>query len=167
MELVVPSIEYEASYKEYIKELGDEERYPFPLDFDHSNFCKLIARLNDFAAGDNLPDGYVQSSTLWLVDGKEIIGVTNIRHYLNKAIEYCGGHIGLGIRPSCRGKGLGRNLMQLSIDYLRRMGVKTIHIHCHKDNQASSNTIKACGGVLDSEISDDGHIVQKYLVKNI
>lgn len=164
MKLVSPTAAYERSYRQYIVELADEERYPFPLDFEHADFDKLLVRLNDFAKGKNLPDGYVQSSTLWLVDNSEIIGVTNIRHRLNDAIKHCGGHIGLGIRPSQRGKGIGRQLMLRSIEYLRQLKVESIHIHCHADNLASANMIKACGGMLDSEINYAGLVVQRFLV---
>ncbi|MFA0791985.1 GNAT family N-acetyltransferase [Microbulbifer echini] len=164
MKLVTPSAQYEHSYRRYIEDLGNEERYPFPLDFDHADFAALIDRLEDFASGNHLPDGYVPSTTLWLVEGSELVGVTNIRHYLNDAIAHCGGHIGLGIRPSFRGKGLGKLLMELSINRLRIMGAEPIHIHCHKDNSASANTIKACGGTLQSEVEVDGYTVQRYLV---
>ncbi|WP_445357105.1 GNAT family N-acetyltransferase [Microbulbifer sp. ANSA002] len=165
MKLVPPSAIYEASYQQYIEELGDEERYPFPMDFDHADFEALIQKLINFAQGKNLPEGFVPSSTLWLVDETKIVGVTNIRHYLNDRITHCGGHIGLGIRPKYRGKGYGKRLMELSIQWLQEMKAGTIHIHCHKDNPASANTIKACGGLFDSEIEADGKIVQRYLVK--
>ncbi len=164
MKLVAPSAAYEQSYREYILELGDEERYPFPLDFEFDDFEQLLARLNDFAQGRNLPDGYVQSSTLWLVDNAQIVGVTNIRHRLNDAIRHCGGHIGLGIRPSYRGKGIGAQLMKMSINYLAQMNVSSIHIHCHKHNLASANMIKACGGTIDSEITDAGLVIQRFTV---
>ncbi len=164
MKLVVPAAVYEQSYREYITELADEERYPFPLDFEHNDFEQLLTRLNDFAEGCNLPDGYVQSSTLWLVDDEQIVGVTNIRHRLNNAIRHCGGHIGLGIRPSYRGKGIGKQLMQMSIHYLAQMNVSSIHIHCHKHNLASANMIKACAGILDSEITQAGLVVQRFVV---
>lgn len=167
MKLVIPSAAYELSYREYIKELGDEERYPFPLDFEYNDFEPLLTRLNDFAEGRNLPDGYVQSSTLWLVNNEQIVGVTNIRHRLNDAIKYCGGHIGLGIRPSYRGKGIGAKLMKMSIHYLAQMNVSSIHIHCYKHNFASANMIKACGGKLDSEITEAGLVVQRFVVKTI
>jgi hypothetical protein len=36
MDLILPSVEYKDSYIQYIIELGDEERYPFPVDFDYS-----------------------------------------------------------------------------------------------------------------------------------
>lgn len=44
MKLIKPSIKYQASYLSYIEELGDEERYPFPLDFDHRDFPAMLAR---------------------------------------------------------------------------------------------------------------------------
>ena len=163
MKLVTPSITYQESYLSYIKELGDEERYPFTLDIEFNNFTTLLKQLDDFASGKNLPEGAVQNSTLWLVDNNEIVGVTNLRHYLNEAITHCGGHIGLSIRPSRRGNGLGNQLMQLSIDHLKMLGVHHIHIHCYKDNEASANAILHCGGILDSEIEDNNHIVQRYI----
>ena len=86
MKLVLPDTEYEASYSEYIQELGDEERYPFPLDFDHSDFPELIARLDKFRRGDDLPEGFVPATTYWLVDGGEILGVSNQRH--NFSLRY-------------------------------------------------------------------------------
>ncbi|WP_196139948.1 GNAT family N-acetyltransferase [Aliikangiella sp. G2MR2-5] len=167
MELILPSEKYKNSYLAYIEELGDEERYPFPMDFDCSDFSKMLSKINDFAEGVNLPPGYVQSSTLWLVDSGELIGVTNIRHRLNQEIEYCGGHIGLGIRPSARGKGYGSQLMKLSIEKLSDLGVSTIYIHCYKDNMASAKAIISNGGSLESELSLGSKIVQRYLVKPI
>ncbi len=164
MELILPTKEYRNSYEAYIEELGDEERYPFPMDFDYSDFEKMLAKISDFSKGENLPSGYVQSSTLWLVDAGNLIGVTNIRHRLNKEIEHCGGHIGLGIRPSYRGKGYGRKLMSLSIAKLNVLGVDSIHIHCYKGNLASAKAITSNGGQLVSELPLESKVVQRYLV---
>lgn len=162
--LVLPTADYEQSYGEYIAELGDEERYPFPLDFEHHDFAALLKRLSEFANGVNIPDGFVPSSTYWLVEGGEIIGVSNLRHYLNERIKQCGGHIGLGIRPSYRSKGLGNALMTLTIQEARRRGIGEIHIHCHKHNEASARMIISNGGVLESEIEESSEIVQRYVV---
>ena len=165
MRLINPSKEYKESYDRYIRELGSEERYPFPLDFDYSDFDAYLSKVDDFSKGKNLPKGYVKSSTLWLIFNNEIVGITNLRHRLNASIKQCGGHIGLSIKPSERGKDLGKALMKMSIDFLsNNLGVKTIHIHCHKSNTASSRTIKACGGVFHSEIENEGHTVERYIV---
>lgn len=165
MQLILPGADYEKSYKTYIHELGDEERYPFPLDFDHGDFSAMLARIDNFRHGIDLPDGFVAATTYWLIDGDEIVGVTNLRHYLNDRIRHAGGHIGLGIRPSYRGKGLGTLLMQLSVVKAAEMGIKQIHVHCHKHNQASARMIKANGGTLDSEIEDDGEIIQRFIIQ--
>lgn len=165
--LINPSLEFEASYGEYIRELGDEERYPFPLDFDHSDFSSLLDRLQEIEAGRNLPEGYVSSSTFWLVEGSEIIGVSNLRHTLNREIRRCGGHIGLGVRPSQRGRGLGVELMRLTIQEARKRGIEEVHVHCYKSNKASARIIESNGGVLHSEIKEgaSAKIVQRFVVQ--
>ena len=164
MEFVLPSKTYQQSYREYIEELGDEERYPFPLSFEHEDFDALLAKLDDFASGRNIPEGYVPSTTLWLVEGEQLLGVANLRHYLNARIEESGGHIGLGVRPAYRGKGLGKHLMKLAIETLNGMGVNQVHIHCYKDNLPSARAIVANGGKLHSEIMVESKTVQRYLV---
>ncbi|MCF6288968.1 MAG: GNAT family N-acetyltransferase [Proteobacteria bacterium] len=164
MKLISPSAQYKHSYINYIRELGDEERYPFPLDFAYYDFQVLLTQLEDFRLGKNLPEGFVASTTLWLVADAELVGVTNLRHYLNQQIEYCGGHIGIGIRPSYRSKGLGRLLMKLSIAQLLMMEVNKIHVHCFKNNIASTKVILKNGGVFDSEIIDKNKIIQRYII---
>jgi predicted acetyltransferase len=162
----MPEKKYERSYRSYIAELGDEERYPFPLDFPHEDFPALLKRLEDLAQGTNVPEGYVPSTTFWLVEGLEILGVSNLRHYLNKRIRHSGGHIGLGIRPACRGRGLGSLLMTLTIQKARERENGELHIHCHKENRVSARIIINNGGVLESELQEEKsvHVVQRYVV---
>ena len=164
MKLITPHPKYQASYYNYIRELGNEERYPFPLDFDHSDFPALLAKIANYAQGTNIPTHMVPSTTLWLIDDNELIGVTNLRHYLNEQIAHCGGHIGLGIRPFYRGKALGNLLMKLSIEALFERGVENVHIHCHKNNLASARVITANHGRLDSEIVESNQVIQRYIV---
>ncbi len=166
VELILPRPEYEPCYGAYIQELGEEERYPFPLDFDHQDFRDLLSRLNDFSIGVNLPAGFVPSSTYWLIQGGELVGVSNLRHYLNDRIRHHGGHIGLGIRPSYRGRGFGNVLLALTIQEAWKKGITEIHIHCHKSNIASARMIVRNGGELQSESTDEGshEIIQRYCV---
>jgi predicted acetyltransferase len=165
-QLVPPSATYVTSYAAYIRELGDEERYPFPLDYDHHDFPALLQRLEDLARGIQLPAGFVPSSTFWLVQGDELVGVSNLRHTLNDRLREVGGHVGLGIRPAYRGRGLGTLLLGLTIAEARRRGITPIHIHCHKHNAASARMIASNGGVLESEVAElqSAEIVQRYVV---
>jgi predicted acetyltransferase len=167
MKLISPTVEYKESYASYIKELGSEERYPFPADFDFEDFEEFLQKIEDYQNGVNIPNPMVPSSTFWLIKNNEIAGITNIRHYLNKEIEYCGGHIGLGVRPSFRGKGIGSSLMKKSIKELNSRGINTVHIHCYKDNIASTAMIIANGGKLTSEFSEGDKVIQRYVVNVI
>lgn len=161
--LIEPCAEFEPSYRAYIAELGDEVRYPFPLDFDHSDFAQLLQRLRDFRAGIGIPEGFVASATYWLVDGSELVGVSNLRLSLNDRLREHGGHIGLGIRPSQRGHGLGKLLLRLTVAEARKHGIAQVHVHCHKHNLASARMIVANGGLLHSEVPHDGAWIQRYI----
>lgn len=167
LSLVLPSSEYEQSYRKYIAELGVEERYPFQLDFEFRDFGALLQRLRQFAQGIDIPPGYVATSTYWLVDGAELVGVSSLRHVLNERIKECGGHIGLGVRPSRRGRSLGTKLLSLTLDKASEIGVGDVQVHCHKSNPASRRMIVRNGGVLHSEIEvgDPAVIVQRYVVQ--
>ena len=96
----------------------------------------------------------------------ELIGVSNLRHHLNEQIWASGGHIGLGIRPSYRGRGLGNLLMALTIGEARKRGIDEVHIHCYKANEASARVIISNGGVLQSEVTegDPAVVIQRYVV---
>lgn len=164
--LIRPDPALASSYRDYIAELGDEERYPFPLDFDHADFPALLQRLDDLALGIGVPDGFVRSSTFWLVEHGELVGVSNLRHTLNDRLRDCGGHIGLGIRPSCRGRGLGDTLMRMTIQQAHARGIGELHVHCHKRNAVSARMIVANGGVLQSEVEvgTPAEVVQRFVL---
>ena len=100
------------SYGAYIAELGDEERYPFPMDFDHRDCTEQ--RFRERAEFRR----FVPSSTYWLLK-TESFGVSNLRHFLNERIINAGGHIGLGIRPR-RVAAIGILLLSLTIAEARK-----------------------------------------------
>lgn len=157
MKLVSPSLDYQLSYFSYIEELGDEERYPYPLDLEYQNFSQLVSLLNDYSNGINLPNGLVPNSTYWLVDGNDIVGCSHLRHRLNAQLELAGGHIGLGVRPSARGQGVGRTLMDLTLEKAKHKEINPVHIHCYSSNQASKKLIESVGATLSSTLPDDNH----------
>jgi predicted acetyltransferase len=164
LELIEPCADFEASYRSYISELGDEERYPFPLDFDDADFPQLLQRLRNLRAGIGVPEGYAANATFWLIEDAEIVGVSNLRLNLTPLLRQLGGHIGLGIRPSQRGRGLGKLLLKLTLAEVHKHRITQVHVHCHKHNTASARMIIANGGVLHSELLHDDACVQRYLI---
>lgn len=95
-------------------------------------------------------------------DGK-LIGCFKIHHSLTEELK-SGGHIAYGIRPSERGKGYGRQQLELALGHAKSLGMKEVIIACDKCNIASAMTAKGCGGVLSNEFVEDGVIKQHYSI---
>jgi len=92
--------------------------------------------------------------------------VSNLRHRLNPALLLHGGHIGYGIRPSTRRKGLGREILGQTLAFARQLGLGRVLVTCAKENAGSARIIVANGGALHSEefIPERGEIVQRYWI---
>src|SRR5690606_39005261 len=99
-----------------------------------------------------------------LVEGGEVVGVSNLRHRLTDALRIEGGHIGYGIRPTARGRGLGREILRLTLAQARRRGIDAVLLTCAKANAASAAVIAANGGRLAAEefIASRGEVVQRW-----
>ncbi len=84
---------------------------------------------------------------------------------MNDTLIFSDGHIGDGVRPSERGKGLGTKMIALALDECRKLGIREVLMCCDKDNVASARTIEKNGGVLENEVLDDGVPVLRYWIK--
>lgn len=170
MELIAPKLNFKADYDKYIQELGNEERYPYPMDLPHHDFEALIQLLHDYSEGRNLPVEMVPNTTFWLVNKQEIVGVAHLRHTLNSALSHAGGHIGVGVRPKYRGKGLSKKLLEMTLAKALQLNIQEVHIHCYKDNAVSANMIKSVGAILSSELTIElgakQKIVQRYIYQH-
>lgn len=111
--------------------------------------------------------GLVPDSTYFCLDVERdiIVGAVNIRHYLNENLLQFGGHIGDGVRPSERRKGIATKMISLALDKCRELGINKVLMVCNKDNVASAKSIRNNGGVLENEVESDGIIVQRFWIK--
>lgn len=130
------------------------------LDYrDFENYCKNLDITND-------GDGLVPDSTYFCLDEDRNIpvGAVNIRHYLNEQLLHNGGHIGDGVRPSERRKGVATKMIALALEKCRELGIEKVLMVCKKDNIGSAKSIINNGGVLENEIETDGVIQQRYWI---
>ncbi len=166
--LVEPSEQWESAFLAFLREFADaREEIGEPSRSAKSTFREFLAQLRDWARGVNLPEGYVPSSSYWLVsDEGEILGQVNIRHRLTPALEDFGGHVGYHVRPGQRGKGHGTKMLALALDEARRLGLTRVLITCDPENIASVRVIEKNGGVLASRsVANNGRLTSRYWIE--
>ena len=85
----------------------------------------------------------------------KIIGMVNLRHYLNDYLKNFGGHIGYGIRPTERKKGYAKIQLYLTLLEAKKLGIDKVMVDCINTNIGSEKTILALGGEFDREVHED------------
>lgn len=163
VKLKSPSMIYMESFLENINDYkvsGDTEyfnMYKKSLD----NFEQYVNKLDNNAKGLDLPEGYIPSSTFWLVnDINKVLGVIRIRH---QAIPLHG-HIGYDIAPRYRGNGYGNKILELALPLANQLGIKQVILNCESTNIRSEKVIKANNGVLFKTIEEDGKLYNQFII---
>ena len=161
--LVKPQACHRQAHLEYLHEWGEEEIVPMSSSLGDQSFEQWLEQLARYETDP--PTDFVPASTWFLMEGERILGAVNIRHQLNDYLLRAGGHIGYGIRPSERRRGLAKLQLALALPLAKELGLDRVLITCDRDNLGSAKTILANGGVLENEVEDRGDIVQRYWVK--
>jgi predicted acetyltransferase len=156
--------EYLSFYQEWVD--SGEVMIPWVISKDPSDFQGMIEFLLNNEKGENLPDGWVPSSTYWLVtEDRKVVGAINIRHHLTEKLLNAGGHIGYGIRPSERRKGYATKLLSLSLEKAKELGLEKVLVVCDEGNMGSEKTIRKNGGVQDtSYVEEDGNVILRFWI---
>ena len=169
LQLVKASKEYQSQIVEMLEEwilfnnTHDTNHSPWAIfKNDYHDFDNYLERLDII---DNTK-GYVPGSTFFCFDSdsNKMVGAVNIRHYLNASLLKNGGHIGDGVRPSMRRKGIATKMIGLALAECRRLGIPKVLMVCDKDNIGSRKSIVNNGGILENEIECDGKIEQRYWI---
>jgi predicted acetyltransferase len=84
----------------------------------------------------------------WIVEGDRVLGGIALRHGFSDFVRWAG-HIGYGIRPSARRRGLATWALGRMLDQARALGLDQVLLVCAVDNAASVKTIERHGGVLE------------------
>lgn len=114
-------------------------------------FAEWVARLRR-AGDESVPPatGLVHAGYWWVVDQKDtILGAISLRYALTDFLLQAGGHIGYGIRPSARGRGVASWALGEVLGVARRRHLDPVLITCDEDNAASARVIEKHGGVLE------------------
>jgi predicted acetyltransferase len=126
-------------------------------------FAAWVARLAAQSAS-SADDGRVHCTYRWIVEGGRVLGGIALRHELSDFVLQAG-HIGYGIRPSARRRGLATWALGQMLGRARDLGLDRVLLVCEAGNAASAKTIEHHGGVLE-EVRDTGHAtVRRYWIK--
>ena len=151
--LVEPSESLETEYRDCFADfaaVGEQDMHGGSMN-DGEDFATFLQRLRNESQGIGLPDGWVSSSTFWLVADGRMIGRCNVRHRLTEPLLDFGGHIGYSIRPSDRRNGHGALELRLALEKAWALGIERVRITCDRDNIGSVRVIEKNGGILDTE----------------
>jgi predicted acetyltransferase len=103
-------------------------------------------------AGEPCPDE-PHGSPRWIVEDGRILGGFVLRHLFDEVR----GHVGYGVRPSARRRGLATWALGQLLDEARAaLGLDRVLLVCAVDNVASARTIERNGGVFEG-IRDAPH----------
>lgn len=162
--LCLKEVNYEDIEKEYIfvRDMPVDENGLTNLyhgisreDFEGRALPEMIA----FQRGENLPEGYVPETFLFLWEKEEIVGQFRIRHYLCESLRTGAGHIGYFIKKEFRGKGYGTEGLRLTLEIARTIIPEDeIYLRVNKDNPASLQVMLKNGGYIKSEDEDKYYV---------
>jgi predicted acetyltransferase len=99
----------------------------------------------------------------WIVEDDRVLGGMALR-YGSDDHERPTGHIGYGIRPSARRRGLATWALSQILDEARTAGLDRALVVCAVDNLASAKTIERCGGVFESVQDSTFGPVRRYWI---
>lgn len=106
----------------------------------------------------------VHASYWWIVEDDTYLGAITLRYRLNDVLLRVGGHIGYGIRPSARGRGLATWALREVLPLARARGLDRVLITCKDSNLASARTIERNGGVLEDVRETEIGLTRRYWI---
>ncbi len=86
-----------------------------------------------------------------------------LRHELDERTWRLG-HVGYGVRPTGRGRGLATWALGRVLDEARALALHRMLLVCKEDNLASVRTTERHGGVLDGVQDTEHGVVRRYWI---
>jgi len=165
LKLVKATTEYQNQISEMLDEWYASGEIIIPYAIRRLDYHDFTYYCDNLEIKDTT-EGLVPDSTYFCLDTDRniMVGAVNIRHYLNESLLINGGHIGDGVRPSERRKGIATKMIGLALQECRHLGINKVLMVCDKENVASAKSIINNGGVLENEIMVDDVIGQRYWI---
>ncbi len=156
--LIRPSSEYSAQIAEYRQEFLDvggsmDGTGPLCRIDDPEEYINVCRKYEE---PTTVPSHLVPATQFFFIrkSDNKLVGMIQIRHYLNDFLEKFGGHIGYSVRPSERRKGYAKEMLKMALPCCKEIGLEKVLITCIDGNIGSERTILANGGVYESTLHE-------------
>ena len=135
-----------------------------------NNFSSIedwLEELKKRSSEATVPEGLVPSSTYLGVREKDnyIIGMIDIRHYLNDFLKQFGGNIGYGVRKTEKNKGYAKQMLKLALEKCKELKIKKVLITCDEDNIASEKVILSANAKFEDIRSFEGKNKKRFWIE--
>ena len=165
-------VEPDLSYADEIIKYKEESLAESPLingsaGLDRFSSIEVwLEELKKRSCEDTVPKGLVPSSTYLAVREKDnyIVGMIDIRHYLNEYLTQVGGNIGYGVRKTERNKGYAKQMLKLALEKCKELKIKKVLITCDEDNIASEKVILSANAKLEDIRNVDGENKKRFWI---
>jgi predicted acetyltransferase len=143
-ELIVPTVRLHRAWLEAHAEWGPgfhEDGFGLTATDDvlsRAGFAAWVARLTG--------ESHLVTCR-WIVESDRVLGGIALRQEPDEQVQRAG-HVGFGIRPSARRRGLATGALGRMLDEAGLRGMDRVLSVCATDNAASAKTIERLGGVL-------------------
>lgn len=166
LKLVRLTEEYRPQLEDMMTEWTASGKHILPAAIRRHDFRDFEGYINELELTEER-DGLVPATTLFCLDEERniFVGAVDIRHYLNDGLLFAGGHIGDGVRPSERRKGIATKMIALALGECKKLGIDRVLMVCDDTNIGSAKSIENNGGVLENKVDDDGVLVRRYWIE--
>lgn len=170
MKLIEPSLEYADKIRAYRREFLDQGSSmdgtgPLRKIEDPVEWIEASKRYKD---PKTVPEGKVTATQYMFVreEDDKIVGMIQIRHYLNDYLSKYAGHIGYSVAPSERRNGYATLMLKTALPICRKLGLDRVLITCYTTNEGSRRTILKNGGKYDGTVfePDEKRDLERYWI---
>ena len=151
---ILPAEKHHSDVTDYIHEVRQYDN-----DFDGSaglgnfpTYESWLERIRFLSSVTAENRGFIPTDVYLAYDEDRLVGIVSIRLTSDEFVRIYAGHIGYHVRPSCRHRGYGKQLLRLAVNICSYQGILPPVVCTDPDNIPSQKTALACGFVPAGEV---------------